>query len=103
MCAESDLDTTEKYFCLHPTIADRSATGARLQRSELSLMLKENKSYSYIPELQKAIIDAKLRDSLPIRRQIPLDEEDPRRTAWSIASDPPLPTKDIKEKKMSKL
>ena len=65
--------------------------------------VKRDRSYSYTPELQKAIIDAKLRDSLPIRWQIPLDEEDPRRTARSIAPDPPLPTKEIKEKKISRL
>lgn len=58
---------------------------------------KEPKEYSYIVRLQTDIITACLSDEKPVARKRPLEPNDPRSIAPTIASVPAPPMKDLVE------
>ena len=64
--------------------------------------LRVAKTYPYISELQTMMIDARLKDDLPIARPAEMEETDPRRLAPNIAANPPPPVSLLVEEHKSR-
>ncbi len=64
--------------------------------------VKVEKSYDYIPDLQKSILQEYVDDKKPLKRKRTLDVDDPRRISKTLAKQPPPPTTELLETKRSR-
>ncbi len=63
---------------------------------------KAPKDYKYITELQESILQNRLQDERTVTRKRPLNADDPRKIASTIASVPPPATQELVAKHKSR-
>ncbi|XP_063067340.1 uncharacterized protein LOC134458876 [Engraulis encrasicolus] len=64
--------------------------------------VKEKKQYSYIPEIQKAILARRLRSGTGLPRKIQMRPNDPRRLGLVSSAEPPPSTEELVQRHVSR-
>lgn len=64
--------------------------------------LKEAKTYAYIPELQKAILQSRIDSGRGLPRKVTLEEDDPERLGLVNTADAPPPTAELVARHLSR-